>query len=132
MSPLVLGPLVRHVDTDVATVWVETEDAALVSVTAGDLTASTRTFAVHGHHYAVVTLEGLRPASRTPYSVAADDARAWPPEDSRFPPPVIATLDPEPDLRVAFGSCRTSVSHDAKGNRSHGIDALRAFALRLA
>jgi hypothetical protein len=33
---------------------------------------------------------------------------------------------------MAFGSCRTSVSHDRKGNRKHGVDALRAYALHMA
>ena len=33
---------------------------------------------------------------------------------------------------MAFGSCRTSVSHDAEGNNTHGVDALRAYALRMA
>ena len=32
---------------------------------------------------------------------------------------------------MAFGSCRTSVSHDEPGNRTHGVDALRAYALRM-
>ena len=33
-------------------------------------------------------------------------------------------------LRLAFGSCRTSVPHDEEGNASNGVDALRAYALR--
>jgi hypothetical protein len=32
---------------------------------------------------------------------------------------------------MAFGSCRTSVSHDAAGNLTHGVDAMRAYALRM-
>eukprot|EP01032_Pedospumella_encystans_P028732 gene28733-32447_t len=35
-------------------------------------------------------------------------------------------------LRMAFGSCRTSVGHDKAGNDTHGVDALRAYALRMA
>ncbi|MDD9206418.1 alkaline phosphatase D family protein, partial [Georgenia sp. 10Sc9-8] len=34
--------------------------------------------------------------------------------------------------RLAFGSCRTSVPHDARHHRSHGVDALRAYALTIA
>ena len=45
---------------------------------------------------------------------------------------MIATLDHAKPLRLAFGSCRTSVSHDKQGNKSHGVDALRAYALRMA
>jgi hypothetical protein len=33
---------------------------------------------------------------------------------------------------MAYGSCRTSVPHDKSGNRSHGVDSLRAYALALA
>ena len=33
---------------------------------------------------------------------------------------------------MAFGSCRVSVSHDEQGNAEFGVDALRAFALRMA
>ncbi len=33
---------------------------------------------------------------------------------------------------MAFGSCRTSVTHDEAGNKLHGVDALRAYALRMA
>ena len=45
---------------------------------------------------------------------------------------MIATLEPGRPLHLAFGSCRTSVSHDESGNRLHGVDALRAWALRVA
>ena len=45
---------------------------------------------------------------------------------------MIATLEAGRPLRLAFGSCRTSVTHDDAGNRMHGVDALRAWALRMA
>ena len=51
---------------------------------------------------------------------------------SPYPPSVIPTLDDAKPLRLAFGSCRTSVPHDEAGNASHGVDALRAYALRMA
>jgi phosphodiesterase/alkaline phosphatase D-like protein len=35
-------------------------------------------------------------------------------------------------LRMAFGSCRTSVPHVESGNRTHGVDSLGAYALRMA
>jgi hypothetical protein len=35
-------------------------------------------------------------------------------------------------LRVLFGSCRTSVPHDKKSNRTHGVDVLRTYARHLA
>ncbi|HEX8780918.1 MAG TPA: alkaline phosphatase D family protein [Nocardioides sp.] len=130
--PLVLGPLLRHVDESSATIWVETAGAGTVEVRADGHTASARTFAVHGHHYALVELEGLRSGSHLPYEVRVEGRRVWPPEDSTLPPSVIPTLEPGKPLRLAFGSCRTSVSHDEDGNRTHGVDALRAYALRMA
>lgn len=126
---VVLGPMVRYVDQASAAIWVETRDAGLVTVAAGGRSWEAPTFGVHGHHYALVDVDGLEPGSVTPYTVQLNGAAAWPEPGSGFPPPVIATLKPGKPLRLAYGSCRTSVSHDASGNRSHGVDALRAFAL---
>jgi phosphodiesterase/alkaline phosphatase D-like protein len=127
-----LGPLLRYVDDTSAAVWVETEDPASVTVTRGDTSATARTFTVHDHHYALVELDGLAPGSTEPYTVTIDGEQVWPPAGSPFPPPVIATLEPGRPLRMAFGSCRTSFTHDEQGNRTHGVDALRAWALRTA
>jgi len=71
-GPLVLGPLLRYVDQTSATVWVETRARARVTVHLGDRSWSTGTFAVHGHHYALVEVSGLQPGSTTPYSVSVD------------------------------------------------------------
>ncbi|MDZ5662093.1 alkaline phosphatase D family protein [Nocardioides sp. S-58] len=131
-SPLVLGPLLRHVDETSAAVWVETRDAGTVTVRRGETSASARTFAVHGHHYALVELGDLQPGSTEAYAVEVDGERVWPEAGSPFPAPVIATLEPGRPLHLAFGSCRTSVSHDEKGNGTHGVDALRAWAMRVA
>ena len=54
MNDLVLGPLLRHVDEESACIWVETARAGTVRVEAGDRSGESRTFAVHGHHYALV------------------------------------------------------------------------------
>ena len=132
MAELILGPLLRYVDETTAALWVETSRAAVVRVIAGVRGAEASTFAVHGHHYALVCLDDLEPGTRTAYRVEVDGTAVWPEADSDLPDPVIATLPPEKQLRIAFGSCRTSVGHDARGNRSHGIDALRAYALRMA
>ncbi len=136
VSPLVLGPLLRHVDESSAAVWVETAEPATVTVRAGDRSWSARTFGVHDHHYALVSCEELEPGTVTPYSVLVGDEPVWPPQDPgpeepRLPPSVIATLEPGRPLRLAFGSCRTSVGHDERGNLTHGIDALRAYALAM-
>ncbi len=132
MGALVLGPMLRYVDDDSATIWVETQDAGTVTVTAGDQQASARTFAAHGHHYALVEVTGLTRGSRTPYRVQVDGEQVWPEPGSPFPAPVIATLDPGRPLRMGFGSCRVSAPHDEDGNEAFGVDALRAYALGLA
>ncbi|MET0714583.1 MAG: alkaline phosphatase family protein, partial [Mycetocola sp.] len=126
-SPLVLGPLMRHVDETSATIWVETRDAAQVAVRAEGRSWTARTFGVHGHHYALIEVDGLEPGSVTAYTVDIGGTQVWPDAESGFPPSRIATLTPGKPLRMAFGSCRTSVPHDASGNRTHGVDALRAY-----
>ena len=131
-SPLILGPMLRYVDDVSAGIWVETDRAARVGIEVGDHLFSASTFSVHGHHYALVQIDGLAPGTVNPYTVQIDDDRVWPESDSSWPAPVIATLDPERPVRFLFGSCRTSVPHDAVGDRLHGVDALRAVALQLA
>jgi phosphodiesterase/alkaline phosphatase D-like protein len=132
VSRLVLGPLVRYVDDTSATIWVEVASAGTVTVVAGDREATARTFAAHGHHYALVELEDLAPGRHHRYRVAVDGEPVWPPDDVAYPPSVIATLQPGKPLRMAFGSCRVSVDHDEAGNRDFGVDALRSYALHMA
>ncbi|HYI51804.1 MAG TPA: alkaline phosphatase D family protein [Microbacterium sp.] len=131
-SPLVLGPMLRYTDETSAAVWVETGAAAEVTVLADDREWRSRTFGVHGHHYALVELDGLTPGSMLPYEVRVSGEKVWPEEGSPLPDPVIATRTPERPLRMAWGSCRTSVDHDKAGNRTHGVDAMRTFALALS
>jgi hypothetical protein len=122
----------RYVDQTSASIWVETRDPATVTVRAGARSGHARTFGAHGHHYALVCVDGLEPGSVTPYDVEVDGEHVWPPQGATYPSSVIATLKPDKPLRLAYGSCRTSVPHDAEGNRVHGVDALRALALRMA
>lgn len=140
---LVLGPLVRWIGETGATVWVETTVRCEVRIiqTDGARHWSARTFAVHGHHYALVLVDGLHPGEEVEYGVELHDPEAavespgrvvWPPLGDILPPSRIATLDPARPLRLAFGSCRTSVAHDDAGTRLHGVDALRAYGLALA
>lgn len=131
-SALVLGPILRYTDETCASVWVETTRDAVVSVRADDREWRSRTFAVHGHHYALVEIDDLGPGAALPYSVLVDDEAVWPEAGSALPAPVIATLSPQRRLRMAWGSCRTSADHDAAGNRRHGVDAMRTFALALS
>src|SRR5690242_11504777 len=100
-ATLVLGPLLRYVGTTMATVWVEASAACTVEV----LGHSARTFQVHGHHYALVVIDGLTPDTVAPYDVRLDGVVVWPVEDGR-PPSAIHTRDNERQARLVFGSCR--------------------------
>ena len=134
-GPLVLGPLLRYIGERSATVWVQTRDAGVVRVRAFDREWSAPTFRAHGRHYALVVVDGLEPGSVSDYEVDIDEERAWPepePERTDLPPSRIRTLLSSEPTRLAFGSCRTSVPHDAEGNASNGVDALRAYAHHLS
>ena len=102
MPALVLGPLLRHVGETDATVWVETDGRCTVEV----LGHQEDTWEVAGHHYALVSVEGLEPGGGTPYDVRLDGEVVWPPPGSPYPPSRIRTLDPSRALHVVFGSCR--------------------------
>ena len=133
MATLVLGPLLRYVGSTQATVWVETDAACEVSV----LEHRARTFHVEGHHYALVVIDDLEPASVTPYAVHLDGEPVWPPEGER-PPSAIHTRDHERRARLVFGSCRVGAPERPPytlGTDEHPeafeIDALWAFSRRL-
>jgi hypothetical protein len=128
-EPLVLGPMLRYVDETSATVWVRTASTARVTVARAGRTWSAATVAVHGSHYALVVLDGLLPGSDDTYTVSVDDVPVWP--RPGMPPSRIRTLHPDRLPYFAFGTCRTTGSHDAEGNRAHGVDALRTLALAL-
>ncbi|MFF4415183.1 alkaline phosphatase D family protein [Streptosporangium sp. NPDC001559] len=125
MPELVVGPLLRHVDATSASIWVETSVPCEVTVEADGAGASSPTFSVHGHHYAVVDVEG-----EGDYRVRLDGEVVWPPPGR--PAGHIRFLDPGGPKKVMFGSCRTSVPHDAPHTLSHGVDVLRAYARVLA
>jgi len=141
MSKLILGPILRHVGERTASVWVETDRPGTVAVVAGGRPdATARTFTVHGHHYALVELDGLPAGSETPYEVTLDGERVWPAAATgrdgsdlaaaaaALPPSRIRTLPPDgTQVRLAFGSCR----HPGTPS-SHGYDALAAYARRLS
>lgn len=128
-GPLVLGPLLRAVTTSTASVWVQTDRAGVVTVRAAERSWSAHTFRVLDFHYALVVCDGLEPGTSVEYAVLLDGEPVWPDPDGDLPAPRLSTLDPARPLRLAFGSCRTSVPHDAAGNASNGVDALRAYAI---
>lgn len=135
MTKLVLGPILRYVGETDATIWVEIDAACEVQI----LGHCAPTFEVEGHHYALVYMTDLAPATRYEYSVQLDGDKVWPEMDSSFPPSVIRTFDPHSKLRIAFGSCRVAMPHEPpftlthQEDATHGreIDALRALTFRM-
>ena len=131
MVRLLLGPLLRHVGERDATVWVETDAPCEVEVRAGNMSGHERTFTAAGHHYALVVLTGLEPASSTPYEIRLDGKAVWPASDSTFPPSRIRTVDPSRPVRLLFGSCREVPAVNGKGDPKLDPDVLDAFASRM-
>ena len=128
MPRLLIGPILRHVGTTDATIWVETDAPAEVSV----LGHRERTWTVAGHHYALVVVSGLAPGSTTPYEVHLDGETAWPPVPSSRPPSVIRTLADDAPVRLAFGSCRYGRAAITLNDKHFAPEALAAFARQAA
>jgi hypothetical protein len=126
---LVLGPVLRHVGETTASIWVQLDRAATVTV----LGCDARTFEVDGHHYALVPVVGLAPDSENRYEVHVDGERVWPPPVTAFPPSLIRTRGPASGHRnrILFGSCRYAKVADPKITAKYGIDALDAYAARM-
>jgi hypothetical protein len=128
MTRLLVGPLLRHVGTTDATVWVETDEPCDVEV----LGCHEHTWTVAGHHYALVLVQGLQPASSTPYEVRLGGELAWPPLDSSRPPSRIRTLGGERPIRIAFGSCRYGRASAKLADRHFDPDSLACYGRMLA
>ena len=132
-AELVLGPLLRYAGTESATFWVETSAPCRVEILGHD----TSTFTVEGHHYTLLLVDDLTPASVTPYDVRLDGELVWPPDDGR-PQPVVHARDNEPRTRLVFGSCRVGDPQPTKLGREWpddvktlGIDALWTYSKQL-
>jgi hypothetical protein len=127
--------LLRFVSETEATIWVEVDSPCEVKV----LGSSALTFHVEGHHYALVFIDGLTPATTYEYEVELDGRRAWPEDGSEWPAPCLRTLSGTEDVTIVFGSCRVAVPHHPPytltkdEDKEHGreIDALYALAYRL-
>ncbi|GIF18599.1 hypothetical protein BJ973_008441 [Actinoplanes tereljensis] len=130
---LLIGPLLRRVVGDRATIWVETTEPTTVRVEAeGGGAGSATTFAAYGHHYALVVVSGLTPDAASSYRVFLDDRPVWPSADSTYPPSVIRTRpaeDADAPVRLIFGSCREATPHSTA--RHLPPDALDAYSRRL-
>ncbi|MFL5872645.1 MAG: alkaline phosphatase D family protein [Solirubrobacterales bacterium] len=135
MPELLLGPILRYVSETEATVWVETSDPCEVEV----LGHREPTFRVDGHHYALVCIADLEPASRYEYEVRLNGEVRWPEPGSELPPSAIRTVDADRSLDVCFGSCRVAVPHEApftepkdETELGHEVDALWVLAQQMA
>ncbi|AGL20405.1 alkaline phosphatase D family protein [Actinoplanes sp. N902-109] len=130
---LLIGPVLRRVEADKATIWVETTAPATVRVEAEQGGAGAApTFSAYGHHYAIVIVTGLPRGAATHYRVWLDDKQVWPLPDSPYPPSLIVTRaqdDSREPVRFVFGSCREATPQ-ATGRRLPP-DALDAYARRL-
>ncbi len=125
---LLLGPVLRHVGTTTAAVWVQTDRPAEMEV----LGCRASTFTVHEHHYALVEVSGLEPGTATTYQVHLDGELAWPRPGWPWPDSRIRTRGSGSPVRVVFGSCRTAKPEDAATAAAMGIDALDVNADRMA
>src|SRR3954463_8477020 len=130
---LLIGPLLRRVVGDRATIWVETTEPTVVRVEAdGGGSGSAPTFTAYGHHYALVVVDGLARGAANAYRVFLDEHQVWPPARSSYPPPVISTRpadDRDAPVRMIFGSCREGTPLATA--RRLPPDALDADARRL-
>ncbi|MEV4220955.1 alkaline phosphatase D family protein [Nonomuraea sp. ATR24] len=129
MPALVVGPMLRYVDSASASIFVEAEAPCTVTVEAGGRPYKSPTFTVHGHHYAIVDITDISQDVIT-YSVRLDGDQVWPPEGR--PESRIRRLPESGPRSLAFGSCRTSVPHDTAHVLTHGHDVLRAYGCHLA
>jgi PhoD-like phosphatase len=127
--------MLRYVDERVATIWVQTDVACEVEI----LGTRERTWCVSGMHFALVVVEGLEAGRDHPYEVRLDGAAAWPEPDSPFPPSTLRLPAADAARDIVFGSCRITRPHEPpyvlrsdQDEAGQGIDALRAYALRLA
>jgi len=130
---LLIGPVLRRVTGDRATIWVETTEPATVRIEVeGGGAGSARTFTAYGHHYAIVVVAGLVADATRPYRVLLDDREVWPPADYPYPEPVLRTRaddDRDQPVSLIFGSCREATPQ-ATGPKLPP-DALDAFSRRL-
>ncbi|MDX6367126.1 MAG: hypothetical protein QOK30_2202, partial [Nocardioidaceae bacterium] len=123
--------MLRYVDETTASVWVKTRDRCDVAVRSEGRSWGAKTFTVHGHHYALVEIDGLEPGSSSAYTIEIGGEQVWPEPGSSFPPSRIVTLQAGEKLRMAFGSCRKSAPHDEENTKAYGIDSMRAYALHM-
>ncbi|MGH3916823.1 MAG: alkaline phosphatase D family protein [Pseudonocardiaceae bacterium] len=127
-AQLLCGPILRHVGSTTATVWVQTDRPAEIEV----LGHRASTFGVWGNHYALIEISGLEPASVTDYDVRVDGELRWPQPGSARPGSRIRTRGGGGPVRVVFGSCRQASPTAPRMAAKLGTDSLTAYAIRMA
>jgi hypothetical protein len=128
VTRLLLGPLLRHVGTTDATIWVETDGPCEVEI----LGSRERSWCVSGHHYALVSLAGLPAGAGTPYEVRLDNELVWPLPGSTRPPSRIRTRAPGEVVQIAFGSCRYASAEAVLPDHRFDADVLDGYARKIA
>ena len=128
MTRLLLGPLLRHVGSTDATVWVETDGPCEVDI----LGVRERTWTVAAHHYALVGIQDLAEGRGTAYQVRLDGELVWPLPDSTRPPSRIRTQASGAVVQIAFGSCRYASTAAVLPDHRFDADALDGYALKIA
>ena len=131
---LVLGPILRYVDTTRATIWVETDGEcnAEVRTSTGQIGAE-NTWSVHGHHFAIVQLVGLPSGSVIDYTVTLTPAVAPGSEATAVicAEGQLRTAAHDDALTVAFGSCRRGDTYDDDRLKAIGADGLAGLAAQV-
>ena len=137
MAELLLGPVLRYVDDDEATVWVETDAPCEVEVLgrrAPDVPRRRPPLRARARR------PGLEPGATTPYEVALDGERRWPRAGRGVPaerasarPAAGAPLADRLRLlpRDASRTSRPTRLRKDEDDRGREVDALRALALRM-
>ncbi len=111
---------------------VETDQSCEVEI----LDSKANTFTVEGHHFALVSISGLKPGWSHQYEVHLD-GRVNGLQRVRISASSAPSIPADGNLRMLFGSCRTSAPHRPPHtfqrwwHRRCGIDALHTFALRM-
>ncbi|WP_020108825.1 alkaline phosphatase D family protein [Nocardia sp. 348MFTsu5.1] len=131
---LVLGPILRYVDTSRATIWVETDGECTVEVrTSTGPSGAENTWSVHGHHFAIVQLVDLPSGAVVDYTVSLTLSDTSASEASAVVKAggTLRTAAHDDALTVAFGSCRRGDTYDADRLKAIGADGLAGLAARV-